>query len=528
MASRSVFLIGFAASGKSTVGKLVAEKLGLPFVDLDNAVEAEMGISISQAFAEHGEEFFREKEKSVLASLVGGEAKVMATGGGTACLPDAVSLLRKNGLVVFLHADLEDCVARARAASAKRPLMSMSSDELSALYADRQSDYRQAHVVIASDTEINAASSVCKVAMAAEEISDVELSGTTFVATGRHICPVVVSRGVLQTANARLEKRDRPYTGIAVVTDTNVGPLYAEKLLPEASAITLPAGEQSKSLSQFANLQDRLIEQGLDRGSAVLALGGGVIGDLAGFAASTLFRGIPLVQIPTSVLAMVDSSVGGKTGVNTDGGKNLVGAFWQPDTVLVDPNTLKTLPVEERQAAFGEVLKYGLLDGPNFLADVERNANEFARTGEVSDSFVQLIVRCIQYKAWAVTLDEREKYGVRAFLNLGHTVGHAIEASAGYGVVAHGRAVALGLLATCRVSKRLGVTKSDLESKVADILRIAGIEPEIDRWLQKDVLRWVNVDKKRTGDQLHFIALEDVGKPTIQKLSVNELETALL
>ena len=204
MASRSVFLIGFAASGKSTVGKLVAEKLGLPFVDLDNAVEAEMGISISQAFAEHGEEFFREKEKSVLASLVGGEAKVMATGGGTACLPDAVSLLRKNGLVVFLHADLEDCVARARAASAKRPLMSMSSDELSALYADRQSDYRQAHVVIASDTEINAASSVCKVAMAAEEISDVELSGTTFVATGRHICPVVVSRGVLQTANRHL------------------------------------------------------------------------------------------------------------------------------------------------------------------------------------------------------------------------------------------------------------------------------------------------------------------------------------
>jgi 3-dehydroquinate synthetase len=265
-----------------------------------------------------------------------------------------------------------------------------------------------------------------------------------------------------------------------------------------------------------------MVEAGLDRTSAVVALGGGVVGDLAGFAAASLYRGIPCVQVPTTLVAMVDSAIGGKTGINLDAGKNLVGAFHQPRLVLADSDLLATLPVRERRAAFGEILKYALLDGEALYAEAEALAPALAAEVWSADA-APVIRRSAAIKAAIVSADEREQGGERALLNLGHTVGHAIEAAAGYGTLLHGEAVALGLLAACRVSAGLGLGDRSLEDRVAATLTRAGLATDIDRWLRPEVLARAFVDKKRTGSRIKFIAIEAPGRPSIVSLELARL-----
>jgi 3-dehydroquinate synthase len=291
----------------------------------------------------------------------------------------------------------------------------------------------------------------------------------------------------------------------------------------------VPAGEPAKSLDSFAALVGTLVEAGLDRSGAVVALGGGVVGDLAGFAAATLYRGVPCVQVPTTLVAMVDSAIGGKTGINLDAGKNLVGAFHQPRLVLADPDLLATLPGRERRAAFGELLKYALLDGEGLYAELDALAPALAPDEPAAPpaALVAVIRRAAGIKAAIVSADEREQGGERALLNLGHTVGHAIEAAAGFGTLLHGEAVALGLLAACRVSVALGLTGADLEARVAASLGRVGLATDIDTWLRPDVLARVGVDKKRTGSRIGFIAVTRPGDARVVPLELSRLREIL-
>ena len=528
-----LFLVGFMAAGKTTVGRLCAARLGSPFVDLDERIAAAAGASVQELFAREGEAAFRRREAAALAEVLAGPPAVVATGGGTPCHGDAMERMLEAGLVVALDVPLDVALGRAGAPAA-RPLLQRGPDEIAALHARRQPVYRRAHAVVGTEgrSAREVAAQVVAVAGRAAPLGDL-LPDSALVALGPRTYPIAIGAGAL----ARLGELTRAALGsgvtrLALVSDAHVAPLHGAAASAslaasgfEVASATVPAGETAKSLASYGALQELLIGAGLDRSSAVVALGGGVVGDLAGFAAATLLRGIPCVQVPTTLVAMVDSAIGGKTGINLEAGKNLVGAFHQPSLVLCDPDLLATLPARERRAAFGELVKYALLDGDEMWAQVDELAGALADETwrGAPPSLVPVVRRSAAIKAAIVSTDEQERRGERALLNLGHTVGHAIEAAAGYGALLHGEAVALGLVATCRVSAALGLAGVDLEERVTGSLERAGLDTDLDRWLRPDVLARMGVDKKRTGASIRFIAVEQPGRPQLVPIEVARL-----
>jgi 3-dehydroquinate synthase len=437
--------------------------------------------------------------------------------------------------VLALTAPLSDLLARA-ATSGDRPLMRLSPQELTALYARRLPIYRQAHAPLATEgrTPAEVARAAEHLVIAAAGIPAFALPDASVVALAERSYPVITAAGALPRA-AELTFAALPgLTRVGIVTDDRVGPLYldrvADAFAAEGLAVTravVPAGEAAKSFPVYQDLCRQLVAGGLDRRSAVVALGGGVVGDLAGFAAATLYRGVACIQLPTTLLAMVDSAIGGKTGIDLPAGKNLVGAIWQPRTVLGDPEVLATLPARERRAAAGELLKYALLDGDELWDLVDQVTPALAREqGALPPELDQVIRRSIAIKCWTVSRDERELTGERALLNLGHTVGHAIETAAGWSLL-HGEAVALGLVASCRVSAAVGGAHPGLERRLVASLRRAGLDADLDPWLRDDVLGHIGVDKKRTGGQVKFVTVAAAGAPGTTEIPLAELSRIL-
>jgi shikimate kinase/3-dehydroquinate synthase len=495
------FLIGFMAAGKTSVGQALAAQSGARFVDLDDEV-AKLGEPVA-ALVARDEAEFRRREAAALAALIasGGDV-VVATGGGAAAFGDNLERMRAAGCVIALDVDVDTAKRRA-GDPASRPLLQRSAEAIAALAAARAPIYRRAHAVIDTNRRT--------IAEVVAEVSDAARAhaGTdsTVVALGPRSYPVVVGTRFDRALLARLGS----VTKLALVTDTNVAHHWRaeveRELMPEVTVV-FPAGEPYKTLATYEHVSDQLIAAGLDRGSAILALGGGVVGDLAGFVAATLFRGIPFVQLPTTLVAMVDASIGGKTAVDTAAGKNLIGAFWQPKLVACNLATLATLPQRERRAGFGELWKSALLDGQALWDAVDRSAPWATTGGELPDALREAITRSIAFKAAIVGRDEHERTGVRALLNLGHTVGHAIESHTG---MLHGEAVGLGLVVACRVSAALGLADPTLERRVADALLRTGLPHDPNTYLTDDVLARLHVDKKRTGDRVRFIAIREVG-----------------
>lgn len=535
--SRHLVLVGFMATGKSTVGRLLAAALDRPFVDLDEHIEARAAAPISAIFAEQGEAAFRRLEAEILAEILAGEhAAVIATGGGAVGSPESIALMRSRGLVIALTAPLE--VIRARVPdTGSRPLLRRSDAEIQALYQQRLPLYGQAHACVRTEGETPDAVArvIAGILTATAAIPGDALAGASLVALAERTYPVITTAGSLSRAGELIRALSPGVTRAGVVTDSNVAPHYSETVRHALAAagidsceIVVPAGEGAKCFAELARLCEALVEGGLDRRSIVVALGGGVIGDLAGFAAASLFRGIACAQLPTTILAMVDSAIGGKTGINIAAGKNLVGAFWQPRLVLADPRVLTSLPLRERRAALGELVKYALLDGDDLYAALEAAAPLIAAQELAEpDSLAEVIRRAVAIKSFIVTRDEREQTGERALLNLGHTVGHAIEAAAGYGTLLHGEAVALGLIAACRLSARLGLADAALETRVTATLARAGLDTALDPWLRPDVLDRIGVDKKRTGKVVAFVTVSRPGACTLTPLSVEELSRTL-
>jgi 3-dehydroquinate synthase len=350
---------------------------------------------------------------------------------------------------------------------------------------------------------------------------------TITVDLGARSYPIHVGVGILDEVGARVrEVRSGPR--VAVLTGTTVGELYGERVAAslhhsgfDPITITIPDGEEHKNLAWLAFLYDRLIEARIDRDSALIALGGGVIGDLAGFAAATFLRGVPFVQVPTTLLAQVDASVGGKTGVNHPAGKNLIGAFYQPRLVLIDVAVLRTLPRRELAAGLAEVIKYGVILDPALFELLEERLDHVLH-GD-ADLLVQIVGACCRLKAEVVREDETER-GYRAVLNFGHTLGHAVEALTEYRRFLHGEAVAIGMAFAARLSQARAHCDAATTQRLRRLLKHAGLPTDVPGDLGPDALAAaIATDKKTRDGKVQFVCIERIGKTRFEYLSGVEI-----
>ena len=306
-----------------------------------------------------------------------------------------------------------------------------------------------------------------------------------------------------------------------IITDTNIAPLYADSVKDlltkagfNAKIAIIPAGEQSKSLSVAETLYTQAIEHGLDRKSPIIALGGGVVGDLAGFIAATFMRGVPFIQMPTSLLAQVDSSVGGKVAVNHALGKNLIGAFYQPQAVFMDLEMMKTLPTREISTGLGEVIKYGFIYDHDFYTYLTEHQQEILQLRP--EALIHIIARSCEIKADVVSKDECEA-GLRAILNFGHTLGHAIEKETNYAVYNHGEAVAIGMVGASKLSFKLGLISQDVVDKMCQLLANMNLPLKAKNCNAQKIYQDIFHDKKTVNGKVNWVLLEDIGKVCIKK-----------
>ncbi|MBO1076300.1 3-dehydroquinate synthase [Roseomonas marmotae] len=518
----SVVLVGMPGAGKTSVGRRLAQRLGLPFLDADAEIEAAAGQPVTEIFARYGEPHFREGERRVIARLLDGPPIVLATGGGAFNDPETRAAVRASGAVsVWLRATLPTLLDRVSGRTT-RPLF-LNADPLellTRLMKTRHPYYAEADLVTdCLDTDTPEATAE-KVAAA---LAGWRAPARLPVALGQRSYDVVVGEDLLARAGM-LMAPVLPARRVAIVSDAHVAPLHLATLREGLEAaefeiratIGVPPGEGSKSLESFGQVLETLLAAGIDRRTTVIALGGGVVGDLAGFVAASALRGLPFVQIPTTLLAQVDSSVGGKTGINLKAGKNLAGAFHQPAVVLADTGTLATLPARELRAGYAEVAKHGLLQGP--LWDWCEAHGARAVAGE-ADALRHAVLESCRLKSAVVAADEREESaeGGRALLNLGHTFGHALEAECGYdGTLLHGEAVAIGLGLAARLSARLGHCDAGLPGRVEAHIAAVGLPARI-----RDLPRGFTVealmgrmrkDKKVRDGALRFVLLRAPGE----------------
>lgn len=340
--------------------------------------------------------------------------------------------------------------------------------------------------------------------------------------------PILIGRDVHQSSDLQALCADRQ---IAIVTDTNVAPLYADQVANQIAShakevllVTLPSGESTKHLDSINLIVTNLLEQRFDRRALIIALGGGVVGDMAGFAASIYQRGIDFVQMPTTLLAMVDSSVGGKTGVNHPLGKNMIGAFHQPKLVLANVNWLKTLPAREVSAGLAEIIKHGAIADLDYLDSIAKQM-PLLRKLDI-DALAQIVARSCEIKAEVVSSDERET-GRRAILNFGHTFGHAIEAGLGYGEWLHGEGVGAGMVMAATLSSRLGLLAQTQAAHLTEIIAAAGLPIRGPNWLPERYQELMSVDKKADQGTPKFILLNGIGTPVIRRAPDSEVQAAI-
>lgn len=515
---RGVALGGFMGVGKTTVGRRLADRLGLPFVDTDSVLAARHG-PIAQQFEAAGEAVFRERERALVAELCDGAPAVVATGGGTWVDPSSRGRLRARFHTVVLRAPLD--VIRGRGVAEGRPLWG----DAERLLAERALAYEDADRVVDADRPVDE--------IVDEIATGLASAGTrVHVALGERSYAVEIEAGGLDGLGERIRER-LPAKRAFLVTDTNVAPLWAqpaeaslERAGFEVARIVLPAGEIHKTLATWSTCVDALLAGRIDRGTPVVALGGGVVGDVAGFAAATVLRGVPFVQVPTTLLAMVDSSVGGKTAVDHPSGKNLVGAFHQPQLVVAALATLGTLSRRELRAGLGEVVKTALLGDPGLFERLEADAERLA-DGDVA-ALLPVVTRCVEIKAAIVAADEREG-GPRMVLNLGHTVGHALEAALGFHALLHGEAVAIGLVAETRWAARRGWCEDpQLHERLARLLARMGLPYEAPKAPLDAVLAALGVDKKRGEGNLRVPVPVRVGQVIAVELPLDSLSDLLM
>jgi shikimate kinase / 3-dehydroquinate synthase len=512
---RTVMLCGFMGTGKSTVGPLLAERLGRPFIDADHVVAARVGLPVAEIFARRGEAAFRAAEREVCRELAEVEA-VVAVGGGATVHPADRAALARRAMLVCLEADPATLEARL-AGSTGRPLA--DDGGWRELLAQREPSYR------AIGTRVDT------VDRRPDEVADAVAARLLAPDAGARRRPVsapddeyglLIGPGLLTAAGRVLREHEVPPGRALVVTDATVAGLHAPSLLAslgaegwDARVVEVARGEAAKSLAVLEELYDALVDHGVDRDGVVLGLGGGAVGDLAGFAAATYLRGVAYVAVPTTLLAMVDASLGGKTGVNLPRGKNLVGSFTSPRLVLADVATLSTLPPAEWRAGLAEVVKHALIGDPGLLEGLEASppAGPPGPAGREMEGAAGLVERAAAVKIGVVAEDFRER-GRREQLNLGHTFAHGFERASGWRV-RHGDAVAVGLVAACRAASAMGLAAPELAARVESLLRSVELPVRLDLDVD-EVLAAMAHDKKRRGGRLRLVLPERPGSVVVR------------
>ena len=516
---QTIVLVGLMGAGKTAVGRRLAARLGLPFRDSDVEIETAAGRSVPELFESFGEPYFRAGERQVIQRLLREGPIVLATGGGAFMDPATRAAIRASAISVWLRAALPVLIRRV-STRRTRPLLANGdpAEILSRLMAERYPTYAEADIVIdCADDSLDQTTRTVAATIAAwspPHVLPVRLPSSAY--------DIVVGSGLLSRAGALLAPV-LPQKRAIVVTDRIVAALHLQTLLDglavtgvETATIVVSPGEASKSLAGFGRLMNELLAARPERGTTIIALGGGVVGDLAGFAAATALRGLPFVQAPTTLLAQVDSSVGGKTGINADHGKNLIGAFHQPRMVLADTATLATLPPREKSAGYAEIIKAGLIGDASFYDWCEVHGG--AVVADNQDAQTQAILRACAFKAAVVGDDEREERADngRALLNLGHTFAHALEAECGYGAILHGEAVTVGLGLACRLSARLGLCDPAIAERVAGHVAAVGLPADLGmlnrRFSAARLLELMQRDKKMRDGQLRFVLLRGIGQ----------------
>jgi shikimate kinase/3-dehydroquinate synthase len=512
-------LVGLMGAGKTSIGRRLAARLGMPFRDADAEIELAAGRSVRELFEHFGERYFRDGERRVIRRVLAGEPLVLATGGGAYMDPETRATIRRDAICVWLRVQLPTLLRRV-ANRSHRPLLNNGdpAEVLSRMMDQRHPVYAESDLIVdCTDESPDVTTAHVLEALAgwkAPRRLSLALSGGSY--------EVVVGDDLLARAGALLAPV-LPQPRAVVVTDEHVAKLHLQTLLDglaqtaiTARHIVVRPGEGSKDVATYTRVVDEVLEAGVERRTAVIALGGGVVGDLAGFVAATTLRGLPFVQIPTTLLAQVDSSVGGKTGINTRQGKNLLGAFHQPRMVLADITTLATLPPRELKAGYAEIAKAGLIGDAAFFAWCEANAA--ALIAGDRDVQAEAVMRACAFKAYVVGDDEREEKpnDGRALLNLGHTFGHALEAETGYGAILHGEAVATGIGLAYKLSADLGLCdRADTERVVAHMAAI-GLPAELSllnrRFSAARLIGHMRRDKKMRDGQLNFVLTRGIGQ----------------
>ena len=524
-----IFLTGLSGSGKSTVGRRVATLLNWDFIDTDDLLAERAGIPVSQALTTHGEERFRRLESEVLRDAANRERAVIATGGGMVIAESNRAFMREQGLTVYLQTSVEVAWSRIQehlytlGKEAERPLVTGPNGQqrLRDLSISRAAWYEQAPIHIVTDATIpeSIAQQVIVEGLAhgqflasdsARISSNLRLAGATSQAVIEwgSFCQLPEA---LQVMGAQRR--------VFIVTDSAVGALYAEaarELLArtglEPRIFTVPAGESSKSFACFQQIIDWLVGQHAERSEPLVALGGGVVGDLVGFVASCYQRGVPLVQFPTTLLAQVDSAIGGKTGINHALGKNLIGAFYQPQLIFVDPAVLLTLPDRAYREGWAEIVKYGVILDAELFSMLEERLPDLERRD--ADLLTSVVARCIRLKMDVVQGDERDS-GLRNILNYGHTFGHALEAVTEYGTWLHGEAVSIGMEVAGRIAVARDLISEDDLARQRKLLLAIGLPVACHGVDGEAILTAMQHDKKVRAGRTRWILPTRIGQAQI-------------
>jgi 3-dehydroquinate synthase len=511
----NIILTGFMGTGKTTIGKLAAQRLGIPFVDMDSEIEKLAGKPISSIFYNDGETAFRQMETELCIilsrQLEKHQGLVISTGGGTMINPDNRLLLTNNSIVVCLSCDVGRIIQRLnKGDTPDRPLLDVSDQRLE---IEKLLDIRR-ETYMAFPWQIDTTYlTVEEVTTKVIKISEM-VSLHVWQSNGHY--DIHIGHGIMDMVGGVLRANGSPKgSRVAIISNPVVSHLYTAKVKKSLQFLgykivncIIPDGERYKTLATVSTIYKKLLAGSLERKDIILALGGGVTGDIAGFAAATYMRGVRFIQLPTTLLAMVDASVGGKTGVDLPQGKNLVGAFKQPALVMMDLSTLETLPIEELRSGMAEVIKHGIIAAPGLFNEIEQKRGSFSLLWDTQVG-IDWITRALTVKINIVEQDPFEE-GRRAVLNFGHTVGHALEKITNY-KLRHGEAVSIGMLVATRIAVSLGLANSELAERIETALTVWGLPVRCPHVRCNEIIKAMSKDKKKRGSKLRWVLPSDIG-----------------
>ena len=517
-----IFLIGQSGSGKTTLGKKLSTKLKFDFLDTDEFITNEFALSISEIFNSKGELFFRNEEKKLLIKLKNQINIVVSTGGGLPEINDAFDLMQNNGFVIWIKSSPIEIERRLYNSNrGHRPLLFNNKlsliENLETQLEKRYDVYSKADLIIVNDN-INESETIEMILKELKNMNDLLAS---IIKSTQGDYPIFVGNNFKKDLAKFIKNKYDPKR-IFLISDSKVFSSETINLINElensnikCESLSIDINETKKNLDTCTYIYDWLLSVGSERNSILISIGGGVTTDLVGFVASSWLRGLNVIHFPTSLAAMVDASIGGKTGVNFKHGKNLIGAFKQPLLIAMDTKSLETLKERELNSGWAEAIKHAFLFDQGLLKKFQMQSNDII--SKKDPIFTEIIKRSVQIKAEIVSKDEFEKGTDRIKLNFGHTIGHSLEGLTEYGKLLHGEAVSIGMVVATNISKNLNLISNDIKNEIISTLNQYGLPTNLTKGIDiKDLFDNTKNDKKVKNGKINWVLLKDIGSPVIK------------